>query len=195
MEVIDQLINSDEALFLYLNNLGTEQWDGFWLFVTNKKSWIPLYALLLALLGFKLANWRKLLLLVVVVALLVLFVDQSTNWFKDGFQRFRPCYTPELDGLMRLVRSYCGGKHSFFSGHSSNSFAIALFIGLLYNRFGKLLLPFMLIWAGFIAYSRVYVGVHFPLDIVCGALWGSMFGYMAYRLFLWGEHRLEKTLL
>lgn len=183
MEIIDQLIQADQDLFLYLNGLGTENWDAFWMFMTNKKSWIPFYFILLITLLIKLKNWKKVLLAVVFVAALILIVDQTTNLFKDTFMRFRPCFTQELEGVMRLVKSYCGGRYSFFSGHSSNSFALAVFLGILLKPYIKFLLPFMLVWAGFVAYSRVYIGVHFPLDIVCGALWGSMWGYLLFLLF------------
>jgi len=191
MEVIDQLIQADQDLFLHLNGLGTEKWDAFWMFITNKKSWIPFYALLLVFLLIKLKHWKKIVLAILCVAALVLIVDQTTNLFKDGFQRFRPCFTPELDGIMRLVKSYCGGRYSFFSGHSSNSFALAVFLGLLLKKYAKYLLPFMLVWAAMVAYSRVYIGVHFPLDIFCGAIWGCIWGYLLFKLYTMISRRIK----
>jgi undecaprenyl-diphosphatase len=83
---------------------------------------------------------------------------------------------------MRLVKPNCGGKYSFFSGHASNSFALALFFGGFMKSYQRILPYVLLIIAGLIAYSRVYIGVHFPLDIICGALVGSLIGWSLYRL-------------
>ncbi len=184
MNFLDQLLEKDTELFLYLNNLGTEPWDGFWMFVTNKESWIPFYVLMLLFAIWRFKNWRKILLLVLSVSLLILIVDQSTSsFFKPVIGRFRPCHNELLDGLMRLVKEGCGGKYAFFSSHSSNSFALATFFGLTMTGLRKYILPVLLFWAAMVAYSRVYIGVHYPLDIFAGMLWGILWGILIYKLF------------
>jgi undecaprenyl-diphosphatase len=113
---------------------------------------------------------------------MILVTDQVTNLFKYGFQRMRPCHLAEIIDGMRLVREGCGGRYGFFSGHASNTMAAAIFIGLtLKNRF-KYLIYILIVWAFLMAYSRVYIGVHYPLDIVMGMTFGLLTGYSFYRL-------------
>ena len=120
---------------------------------------------------------KKTLWLLLTIALLITFTDQITNAFKNGFQRLRPCHEEALDGLMRRVKSSCGGKYSYFSGHASNSFAIAtLFVTLFAKRFQAMRLLFVV--AAFVAYSRIYIGVHYPLDVLSGALFGAFGGWL-----------------
>lgn len=182
--MIDQILQYDTELFIYLNSLGTTTWDPFWLAYTSKWNWIPFYALLLYLI-FKQIGTKPMLITMVVVALMILFTDQVTNLFKHGFQRMRPCHLAEIIDSMRLVRSGCGGQYGFFSGHASNTMAAAIFIGMtLKNRF-KYLLYILIVWAFLMAYSRVYIGVHYPLDIVIGMTFGVLTGYTFYRLNLY----------
>lgn len=179
--MIERLLELDTEFFLYLNNLGSTTWDAFWLAYTTKFNWIPMYAILLYLL-YKQLGLKPLLITLGVVAVMVLFTDQISNLFKHGIQRPRPCQLDELVGKMRLVKSGCGGRFGFFSGHASNSMALAVFIGwMLHYRF-KYLKHILVFWAFLMAYSRVYIGVHYPLDIFCGMLFGAFMGYSFYRL-------------
>ena len=175
------MIHLDEQLFLWLNNLGTLSWDGFWLFMTNKYNMIPLYLFLLGL-SIWYWGWKKGLGVLVIALLMIAFTDQVTNLFKSGFARLRPCHDPDIAPLMRLVKAGCGGKYGFFSGHASNSFAVALFfVGLFQHQYGHM--RWLLLWAALVAYSRIYVGVHYPLDILCGALFGAISGYGFQKLY------------
>ncbi|MBT8183665.1 MAG: phosphatase PAP2 family protein [Eudoraea sp.] len=186
--MIEDLIQLDKEIFLFLNNLGSESWDGFWMFITNQKSGYPLYALLLFF-SYKNLGTRNTMLLLVAVALLITCTDQLSNFFKYGVQRLRPCYDPELDGLFRLVKNSCGGKYGYFSGHAVNSFAVAFFFTFLLGARYKLLAVFLMIWASFVAYSRVYIGVHFPLDVLTGAGVGILFSWLFARLYLFSIHK------
>ncbi len=178
--MIDQLLQYDKELFLYLNNLGSETWDGLWLVITNKWTFIPLYALLLFLI-YKKMGLKPMLLVVISVALMITFTDQITNLFKSGFQRLRPCGQEGVLEQMRFIAVRCG-KYGFFSGHSSNSMAAAVFGGLVLKKYYKNLIFILLLWSAIVAYSRIYVGVHYPLDIVCGMAFGAISGFIFYKL-------------
>ncbi len=172
--IIDNIINGDIELFLYLHNLGSTQWDIFWAFVTNKFASIPLYALLLYL-AYRRFGLKKTLWILLTVVVLILISDQTSQLFKYSFKRLRPCHNDNINHLMRLGTSYCGGKYSYFSAHAANALAIAIFFGrLLYKRM-KYLIFFLLIWAFVVSYSRIYLGVHFPLDILTGMVFGAIY--------------------
>ncbi|NMH88638.1 phosphatase PAP2 family protein [Flavivirga algicola] len=178
--MIEKLLEYDTELFLYLNNLGSTPWDNLWLIITNKLTFIPLYAILLFML-YKKYGLKSLLVFVVVVALMITFTDQITNVFKRGFQRPRPCGEANLIDQMRFIAVRCG-KYGFFSGHSSNSMAAAVFAGLMLRKFHRNLIFILLFWSAVVAYSRIYVGVHYPLDIVCGLTFGAISGFLFYKL-------------
>lgn len=179
--MLDQLLQYDTEVFLYLNNLGTTSWDNFWLAYTTKLYWAPLYLLLLFFM-FKQWDKKSFLITVVLIALMILFTDQITNLFKYGFERLRPCHVDALINKMRIVRVGCGGRYGFFSGHASNSMAVAIFAGLLLKKKYKYLIYILILWAAIMGYSRIYVGVHYPLDVICGMIFGALSGYMFYRL-------------
>ncbi len=189
--MLEEIIKYDTDFFLFLNNLGNESWDGFWLFVTNKLNSIPLYVLLLFFSYTKLGLKRTILVLG-AVGVLIGITDQFANFFKYGVQRFRPCHNADLEGVMRLVKSSCGGKYGYFSAHAANSFAVAIFfIYLLKDKF-KYLSYFLVLWAFFVAYSRIYIGVHYPLDVVTGICIGSLFGFLLYKLQDLLRHKIFK---
>jgi len=179
--MLDQLLQYDTELFLYLNNLGNSSWDGFWMAYTTKIYWTPFYALLLYLMYKQWGN-KPILITVAIVALMILFTDQITNLFKYGFERPRPCHVEALINKMRIVREGCGGRFGFFSGHASNSMAVAIFVGLMLKNRYKYLIYILVVWAMVMGYSRIYVGVHYPLDVLCGMLFGSLLGFFFYKL-------------
>jgi len=179
--MLDQLLQYDKELFLFLNNLGSSTWDGFWLVVTNKLTFIPLYVLLLFLV-YKKLGIKSMLLLILVIAAMITFTDQITNLFKYVIaKRPRPCREEDLQNLMRYVAPRCG-RYGFFSGHAANSMAAAVFAGLLLKPYYKKLIFILLLWSAFVAYSRIYVGVHYPLDIICGMIFGAISGFGFYKL-------------
>lgn len=183
--MIHHLLQKDKELFLYLNSLGSPDWDFLWLFITNKWAALPLYTMLL-LLCFKVFKTKDVFLGLIVVALLITATDQTANLFKYGFERMRPCHDPEIEHLVRLVKPSCGGKFGYFSAHAANAFAVASFFTFLLKGHFKWLPWVLFIWGSAVAYSRVYVGVHFPLDIVTGAfiglLFGCLFGFLYQKL-------------
>lgn len=180
--MLEQLVQLDTELFLYLNNLGSTSWDAFWMFYTTKFYWIPLYTVLLFLI-YRMPNPKIFLLTVVIIALMVLFTDQVTNLFKKVLvMRLRPCHDPLLEGLVRLVKPECGGQFGYFSGHASNSMAVAVFSGLMLRIKYKYLIFVLLFWSALMGYSRIYIGVHYPLDVISGMAFGAFSGFLFYKL-------------
>lgn len=188
--MFEQLIELDKELFVFLNGLGSEAWDGFWMFYTSKFNWIPLYGLLCYLL-FKNLNLKTFFLTLVMIVLLVTFTDQVANLFKRNLLRPRPCYEEGVLEVMRLVKSSCGGRHGYFSGHASNTMGIAIFIGLLLKEKYKYLIYTLILWAAFMAYSRIYVGVHYPLDVLTGMIVGGLSGWVFYRLLKYLKYKFQ----
>lgn len=177
--MLDKLQNIDRELFLYLNNLGIEEWDWFWVFLTEKETSIPFYALLLFLI-FKKTSLKGLGITVLVVALMITFTDQFANFAKDTFQRYRPCNEDFIE-YGRFLAKYCG-KFGYFSGHAISSFATASLVSNILKPYYKNVFYWMFFWAFMITYSRIYVGVHYPGDILTGASLGVITGYLFYKL-------------
>ena len=178
---MEELIALDQQLFLFLNHLGSNTFDGFWMLMTNKATNISLY-LFLAFMYLRQTSLKPFLMLLLFVALLILVTDQVTNLFKYGFQRLRPCHEPAIKEMLRLVKPTCGGLYGYFSGHASNSFALAVFFSSIFRvKYNSL--PFLLLFVSFlVAYSRIYIGVHYPLDVVSGMAFGSLVGMVFYRI-------------
>ena len=141
-----------------------------------------MYGLLALLLVWKL-GWMRGSLALLSVLLLFGFTDQFTGLIKHFFHRPRPCCDVELSGLVRLVASRCGGRYGFTSGHAGNAFGLAGFVVWAFRRISRWIYA-MWLWAAVVAYSRVYIGVHFPLDILCGGLFGVVSAYLFYRLYI-----------
>lgn len=179
--MLDQLLQYDKELFIYLNNFGSETWDSLWLVITNKLSSAPLYAVLLVLI-YKKFGWKAVLYLVFIVAAMITFTDQIANVFKHSVLRPRPCNVEGIKEITRFVAPRCG-RYGFFSGHASNSMAVAIFAGLLLRPYFRNLIILLLIWSLVVSYSRIYVGVHYPLDIICGLTFGGLSGYGFYKLY------------
>lgn len=187
--MIEQLLQYDTQLFTFLNSLGSTTWDWLWLVITNKFASVPIYLVLLVLVQRK-YGWKLTIAIVLVTALMITFTDQLTNLFKDFFERPRPCQEAALKESIRYVAPRCG-KFSFFSGHATSTMAGAVYIGLILRKWFKYLPFIMLFWAFLVSYSRVYVGVHYPLDIVTGMLVGGLAGFSFYKLFRFVESRIN----
>ncbi len=178
--ILNTLSQWDAELFLCLNGAHNSFWDFVMYWASDKVIWIPVYLIFLFLL------WRKfkekIWIIMVFAALLVFLSDQiSVHLFKDIFQRPRPCHEPELMAWVHLVDGKCGGSFGFYSSHASNIWAVAVFVlSMLGNRNICLIIP-ILIWATLISYSRIYLGVHYPFDVLAGALAGSFLGWMIAR--------------
>ncbi|MFV8368293.1 phosphatase PAP2 family protein [Flavobacterium sp. LB2R40] len=183
--MVEKLLSLDTELFVFLNGLGSETFDGLWSFITRQSNWIPLFLLLLYVI-FKKLGAKQTLYLLLFVAVLVTFTDQSTNLFKNGFQRLRPCNNPQINSFIRIVQ--IRGSFSFFSGHASNSMAVATLVYFtLRQYFNYFWLLFL--WPFVFAYSRIYLGLHYPLDILSGYLFGFTFGFLMFKVYRMAQHK------
>ena len=181
--MFEEILKLDSKLFLFLNNLGTTKFDAFWLSLSKIEANILMY-LFLIFLFFHIKKLRPKFLyifyLLFVIALMITITDQGANFFKDSFQRLRPCYNESISDSLRLVKENCGGKYGFFSAHASNSFSLAIFFGLLFKNRIRYMIIITIVYASLISYSRIYLGVHFPIDIIVGSSFGIFVGFIIY---------------
>ena len=181
--MIEEILKLDSKLFLYLNNLGTSKFDIFWISLSKIEANILMY-LFLILLFFYIQKIRPKLIYIfyffIVIALMITITDQGANIFKDSIQRLRPCYNESIIDSMRLVKENCGGKYGFFSAHASNSFSLAIFFGLLFINRIRYIIMITVVYASLISYSRIYLGVHYPIDIIFGGFFGIFVGFVMY---------------
>lgn len=180
MTFLDKIIQFDKDLLVFINGLGTENWDTFWLVVTNQLSWIPLYLLFFYLI-FKSLGWKKGLGLILLTALLVTFSDQFTVFLKNYFERLRPNRDPSINEVIRILKN--NTSFSFVSGHATTSTAVTLLMYLTLRKHFKYTVLFF-IWPLLFSYSRMYIGVHFPLDVFTGAIIGLLIGFTFYKISL-----------
>jgi len=187
LEILDNL---DTAIFLAINGLHNGFFDVVMVYVSAKYFWIPLYLLLLYLIFRE--KYKKTILVLLFIVLLIAVSDQvSVHAFKNVFQRPRPCHAIDLQLVVHTVEK-CGGQFGFISSHAANSFALAFFIsGLLRLRYSWLLWV-MYTWAILTIYSRVYLGVHYPGDVIAGAMVGSLIGWVVLRSYQFTEKRLYR---
>ncbi len=172
----------DEQLFLYLNSLHTDVLDTLMYWVTLKYTWFPVYLLLIVVVIRKYRIRGLLMCLGMVLA--VGASDMITSgWMKPFFERPRPCHVVDIQNAVHVVTG-CGGRYGFASSHASTTFGLATTIWLML-RFWSPRFVWVFAWSALVAYSRVYVGVHYPLDIVVGAIVGILIGLLVYQLYRW----------
>lgn len=163
--MIEKILFYDKKLFLYLNNLGCEKYDKFWLFLSNGFYWIPFYLILLFYI-YKKLRYKKFLLFLMFFFLFICISDLLSNYFKYYIKCLRPCKNINLNYKFRLLIN-CRGLYSFYSAHASNHMLIAKVFAYVFHPY-QIIKYLLIIWAIFIGYSRIYLGVHFPIDILSG---------------------------
>lgn len=177
--MLDKILQWDRDAFVYLNSLGIEQYDVFWSTVTKFPPWLPLFAFIIILFFVKFPK-REATAMILILLVMVFFVATVTDLTKNVVARLRPNNDEELNTLIRILRSPSG--YSFFSGHASSSFSVITITVLFLRRKFKWVYLFY-IWPLLFAMSRVYVGVHFPIDLIVGALVGIISAWLFYILY------------
>lgn len=177
--MFDSIIQKDKELLIFLNNLGSEQWDSFWLVITNQFYWAPLF-LFVFYLVIKSFGWKRGGLMILAMILLVALSDQFTVFVKNNTHRLRPNNDPEILHLLRtLIKPQ---SFSFMSGHATTSTFFSVFVILLLReKYKRIYL--ILLFPLFFAYSRLYLGVHFPIDVSVGIITGIILANIYYFFF------------
>ncbi len=188
------ILDADRSAFLVINGAHSAGADGFFWYVSDPRVWIPVYALFFVLIKLR-WGWRGLWWSLPVIALMILCTDTgSVVLFKNTVQRLRPSHAEDLKDLIHLVRNsdgelYMGGRYGFVSSHAANHFGIAAFMTGILLRKPSWTLWVLMAWAALIGYSRIYLGVHYPGDVVVGAIYGAIIGWLAFRVFLYLHER------
>lgn len=181
---MEQLLEWDRELFFFLNGLHSPVMDLIMWYISNKYTWVPLY-LILALLIVRKYGVKSLLWFAGVAIALALSDQLTSSFMKPFFARWRPSRDPGIEaGLVHIVNNYRGGKYGFASSHAANAFAVALYIHLVlrpWYRWTWLLF----IFAAVVSYSRIYLGVHYPGDLIVGGLIGMLCAFLSYLLVRW----------
>jgi len=189
--LLEWLLNKDQSLFFQINGHWTNGiLDKCLLWFRTSDNWIPFYIVFLIFLFKKMGTraWKWLLLAIVNIAL----TDQvSSNFFKPFIHRLRPCADPKVVDKVNLLVDHCLTSFSFTSSHAANHFGIAMFIFMSLQPLFKKARFLFLVWAGIISYAQVYVGVHYPMDVIAGALIGILAGWMFAKIY----KKWEPTLL
>ena len=180
---MDALQQFDAGIFSVINGWHAAYFDSFMWLVTKIATWIPMILMLLYLLYFK-KGWRKTVAVVLAIALVILIADQvSASIIKPLVERARPSHNESLQSTIHIVNGYRGGPFGFVSSHAANCFGIALLLAMIFKN--RLFTGTMVVWATLMCYSRIYLGVHYPGDIVCGAILGFLAAWLVYRIFVW----------
>ena len=183
MSLLDHILYLDRKAFLLINGCHSTWGDMLMAGISEMLVWVPLYAFLLWQLQRR-TGWKGLGWAVLVVAAMIFASDTgSVVLFKNTFQRLRPCHAPELQGLVHLVNDHCGGRFGFVSSHASNHFAIAAFMAMVFGGHPRWAAPTLLAWAALVSYSRIYLGAHYPGDVLVGGIYGLTLGIIFFGIF------------
>ncbi len=182
MEFVETLINLDKQILFAINGFSCTPADYFMLFITSKWSGIPIFIFSVFYLIYK-NNTKAALIMIGAVLLTFCITDRlAVILFKETFERLRPTHDPTTSGIINILEGK-GGLYGFISNHAANCFGFA-YITSKFIKKRWYTIP-IFVWATLVAYSRVYVGKHFPGDVICGALFGIFIGFIVYKLYIW----------
>lgn len=172
-----KIIEFDQQLLLSVNGSWGHWWDWFFYIVSWIPTWFPLYALLVYF-SWRRWGWRQTFYVILFTALAIGLADWVASFFKNVLPKFRPSHTPEIRSMVHTVNSYIGGLYGTVSGHAATSFAVATFISGAFRK--RWVTAGMIFWAALVAFSRMYIGVHYPMDVLLGTITGVLIGLLCY---------------
>ena len=176
--MLDTILQYDTKLLIFLNNLGSSLWDPFWMFITNQLNWTPLF-LFIIYLTFRKFGWKKGAILILSMIALVAISDQFVNFVKNSTMRLRPVNDPLVSEFLRIV--YKPGGFSFMSGHATTSTFFTVFVITVLSGYGKRVF-WLLTFPILFGYSRLYLGVHYPTDVMTGFLTGTVLALLYFKI-------------
>lgn len=182
--MIEYLNQLDMQLFLFLNGLHNSFFDPIMYWLSDKDVWIPFY-LLIAFLIIKHYKKDSILILVFAVVALVICDQAASHLIKFLVERLRPSHEPAFAGLVHLSKAGPGGQYGFVSSHTANAIGLAVYLLLVLDKSFKILKYIVFIWAVLVAYSRIYNGVHYPGDVLCGGILGAAISIGMFKLYLY----------
>lgn len=185
MEVIKQI---DQSLLLFLNSFHNSFWDKAVTLFTSSEIWIPFYLLIVYVIikTYK----RNSIYILILIALSIVVSDQFSGLIKNSVQRLRPTHDPILGNLVHNIYNR-GGLFGFFSGHAANTFTVAMILAKLFKD--RLFSFVIFVWAIFVSYTRIYLGLHYPGDILTGWIWGILSGLAFYQLMVIVQQKYFKS--
>jgi len=189
--MFEHLIHFDQHLFHIINHdWANPFFDSVMPLLRTPKNWIPLYIIIVCF-----CLWKYRLRGLVIIALIAASAGvadfTSASIVKPAVHRLRPCRDPVVSKT-DMERATCGSGYSFPSTHATDHFAMAIFMAIVFCKRWRWVWFWAILWAGLISFAQVYVGVHYPIDITCGALYGSFVGWLISRLFYWLEKKFPK---
>lgn len=172
-----KILELDQQLFLFLNGQWSVFWDWFFYIVSAIPTWLPLYAAIVYF-SWRKWGWKRTFYVILFTLIALGLADWTASFFKTVTPKFRPTHNPDIKHLVHTVNGYVGGLYGTVSGHAATSFAVATFISGVFQK--KWVTWAMFFWAALVAFSRIYLGVHFPMDIIFGTIAGILIGRLCY---------------
>jgi len=187
---MDGIKQIDQSLFLFLNELHSTFWDKAMFLFSSREIWIPFYLLIVYILikTFK----KNSIYILILIGLSIALSDQFSVLIKNMVERLRPSNDPAISSLVHLVNNYRGGTYGFFSSHASNTFTVAVIVSLLFKN--RMFSTLIFVWAILVSYTRIYLGLHYPGDILTGWLWGGLIGFGFYKLIVFVQQRYFRSI-
>jgi len=187
------LQNIDIDLLFLINGLHAPWLDNLMWQISHTLIWLPLYAIfiLLVIKLFKKDTWK----ILITAALLITVTDQTTNLLKNTVKRPRPTHQPGIMENLHVVNDYHGGNYGFVSGHAANTMSIAVFLTLLLKKNYRFMKWLPLSWSFIVGFSKIYLGVHYPSDVLAGFALGAILGYLFFRLAFRIPHFISRPYL